>query len=177
MLARRVFLLSLLLVSLLAPAAIGAQLDFPKPKGWVNDFAKVLDDRVRERIKATCVEVDQKTSAQIAVVTIDTTEGTPIGDYTRLLFNEWGIGHKEDNRGMLVLLSIQDHTYYISVGRGFETLFPNDRVYKIGAEMIPDLRKRRYGKAVLHAVNKIANIIAADRGVALTSTARSTSSK
>jgi uncharacterized membrane protein YgcG len=102
------------------------------------------------------------------VVTIKTTEGTPIGDYSRLLFNKWGIGHKQDNRGILILLSITDHMYFITVSRGFEPLFPNDRVAGIGIKMIPDLRQRRYGAAALHSLDEIAKIIADERGVSLT---------
>ena len=71
--------------------------------------------------------------------------------------------------GILVLLSIKDHTYYIAVGRGFEALFPNDRVAGIGAEMVPDLRDRRYAKAVLHTVDEIASVIAGERGVTIDS--------
>jgi uncharacterized protein len=166
---RRAFLVSLLALGLLTSNSARAQLEFPQPKGWVNDFAGIINAKVKKRLTAVCVELDRKTNAQISVVTIDSTEGTPVGDYAHLLFNKWGIGHKEDNRGILVLLSVKDHTYYIAVGRGLEVLFPNDRVAGIGAEMVPDLRGRRYAKAVRHTVDGIASIIGGERGVTINS--------
>jgi uncharacterized protein len=168
MLLRNARWLSLLIAVCLSSPTAKAQLKFPQPKSYVNDFASVIDADAKKRLDSLCAEVDKKTHAQIAVVTIDSLEGTPVGDYARLMFNNWEIGHKDDNRGMLILLAITDHMYYISVGRGFETLFPNKRVAAIGYEMVPSLRKHHYSKAVLHSTDKIAGIIAHEREVTLT---------
>ena len=167
MLRCRTLSTSLLFLTLLTSARSQTQLHFPRPTGWVNDFANVIDGKTNRRLSNLCAEVDHKTNAQIAVVTIDSLEGTPVGDYARLLFNDWGIGHKEDNRGMLILLSVTDRTYFISVGRGFESLFPTDRVAAIGRRMIPDLKQQNYSQAVLHATREIADIIARERKVEL----------
>jgi uncharacterized protein len=168
MLLRRLLLICLLLPLLFVSPLASAQLDFPKATDWINDFANVLDVKTKKRLTEVCKELDKKTNAQIAVVTIDSIGKTPIGDYARLLFNQWGIGHKEDNRGMLVLLVIKEHMYYISVGTGFEALFPNERASKIGSGMTPYLEKSLYGVAVTHSVDEIADIIAKDRHVILT---------
>jgi uncharacterized protein len=168
MLLRRSLSLSLFIAVFLSPASTKAQLEFPQPKGYVNDFANVIDANAKKRLGALCKEVDEKTHAQIAIVTIDSLEGTPVGDYARLMLNNWGIGHKDDNRGMLILLAITDHMYYISVSHGFEPLFPNNRVAAIGSEMIPSLSQHQYSKAALHCAGKIASIIAHERGVTLT---------
>jgi uncharacterized protein len=168
MLLRRVLSLSLLIAVCLSPASTKAQLKFPPQKGWVNDFANVIDADAKKRLDALCAKLDEKTHAQIAIVTIDSLEGTPVGDYARLMFNNWGIGHKDDNRGMLILLAIRDHMYYISVSRGFEPLFPNNRAAAIGYEMISSLRQQHYSKAVLQSAGKIASIIARERAVTLT---------
>lgn len=164
---RRTLSISLLFLTFLASAHSHAQIHFPRPTGWVNDFANGIDGKTKARLADLCAEVDRKTNAQIAVVTINSLDGTPVADYARLLFNDWGIGHKEDNRGMLILLSITDRKYFISVGRGFETLFPNNRAAAIGRKMIPDLRKQNYSQAVLQATREIADIIARDRKVEL----------
>ncbi len=167
MLLRRALTVSLLMLSLFAPSAATAQLERPKPKGWVNDFANVISSKAKKRLTALCVEVDEKTHAQIAVVTIDSTGSTSIDDYATSLFNRWGIGHKGENRGIMIILAISDRKYRIEVGRGFETLFPNERVVGIGAEMVPDLKQQHYSEALLHTTDEIAHIIAKDRGVTL----------
>jgi uncharacterized protein len=167
MLFSRALSVTLLALGLLTPVTAKGQLEFPQPKGWINDYANLIDTGTKKRLTTLCMEVDQKTHAQIAVVTIDSIGATPVGDYAHLLFNKWGIGHKEDNRGMLILLSRTEHEYYIAVGRGFEALFPNERVARIGAEMVPDLRAGRYSRAALHTADEIATIIANERGVKL----------
>jgi uncharacterized protein len=167
MLLHRAALISLLLLGFLAPVTTQEQLEFPQPIGRVSDFANIVGEKAKQHLTGVCVELDQKTHAQIAVVTVDTIGATPIGDYAHLLFNKWGIGHKDDNRGMLILLSEADQTYYIAVGRGFESLFPNERVAGIGAKMIPDLRQRDFDKALIHTVDEVAIIIAKERKVTL----------
>jgi uncharacterized protein len=167
MLVRRALLAGLLILLLFATTTAEKQLEFPKPQGWVNDFAGVVRPDVKQRLAELCSEVDLKAHAQIAIVTIESTERIPIADYASKMFNHWGIGHKEDNRGMLVLLAISDRNWRIATGRGFETLFPDERVAKIGAEMVPDLRQKQYSEALLRATSEIAKIVAADRGVSL----------
>jgi uncharacterized protein len=166
---RPVFLLYLLVLTVLSTSA-EKQLQFPRAQGWVNDFAKVIRPEVKKSMIDLCAEVNQKTHAQIAIVTISSTGQTPIADYATSLFNEWGIGHHDDNRGMLILLAISDHNWRIATGRGFESLFPDERIARIGAEMVPDLKQKRYSKALLHATSEISDIIAKERGVTLTTT-------
>lgn len=143
--------ISLLLLMILHPAPAATQSSLPHPTGWVNDFAGMIDAKTQRQISELCHELDAKTNAQIAVATIDSLQGKPIADYAHLLFNDWGIGHKEDNRGMLILLAKDDRKYYIAVGRGFEKLFPNGRVAAIGNKMIPDLKEQHSSDAVLKA--------------------------
>jgi uncharacterized protein len=167
-----VFLRSVLSLSLLIAAGCstlaGGESGLLQPKGYVNDFANIIDVNTRDRLTALCTELDRKTHAQIAVVTIDSLGGNSLEAYATSLFNRWGIGHKEDNRGILIVLSLSDRKYRIEIGRGFEPLFPNDRVARIGGEMIPDLKKQKYSEAVLHSTSVIASIIAKERGVKLT---------
>jgi uncharacterized protein len=74
---------------------------------------------------------------------------------------------KDDNRGILILLSLSDRKSRIEIGRGFEALFPNERVAKIAAEMNPDLRQQHYSQAVLRCTRSLATIVAQERGVKL----------
>ena len=163
-------ILSVLLLITSVPSVVAGQekSDQIQPKGYVNDFANVIDASTKDRLTTLCTEIDRKAHAQMAVVTIDTLGGASINEYATSLFNRWGIGHKDDNRGILILLALSERKYRIEIGRGFESLFPNDRVARIGAEMIPDLKQRKYSEAVMHATSVMATIIAKERGVKLT---------
>lgn len=138
-----------------------------KPQGYVSDFAGVLDAQAEARLTALCKEVDQKARAQIAVVTIRSLEGAPLEEFSHRLATRWGVGHKGDNRGVLILLAINDRKYRIEVGYGLEPILPDGKVGGLGREMVPMLRAGDNRGALLHVTRRIAEVIAADRGVTL----------
>jgi uncharacterized protein len=150
----------------------GTRRNFPRPTGWVSDFANVIDSTTKKQVAALCTELDQKTNTQIAVVTVQTLAGSSIEDYALHLFNEWGIGHKEDNRGLLILLSMGERKSRVEVGRGLETLFPNERVAGIVAEMVADLKVHHYSQAVLTCTKTLASVVAQEKHVQLRSLAQ-----
>ena len=81
-----------LLVLLGLPA--GAQAPFPAPQGRVNDFAQVLDPATKAQLNALVAEVEQRTTAEIAVVVVHTTAPMTPKEYVTALFNRWGVGKR-----------------------------------------------------------------------------------
>jgi uncharacterized protein len=136
--------------------------------GYVTDVAGVLSQQAREELTALCTEVDQKAQAQIAVVTIKSLENRPLEDYSIDLATRLGIGPKSTNRGVLILLAIGDHRYRIEVAYGLEAILPDGKVGGFGREAVPYLRENNYDAAVLLMARRVADVIAADRGVTLT---------
>lgn len=137
------------------------------PHGYVNDFASVLDSGTQQRLTAICSEVDQKAQAQIAVVTIKTLEGMEPQDFANRLFKRWKVGYKGTDRGVLVLLAIKEHRYWVEVGYGLEPILPDGKVGGFGRAMVPLLRKSDTGGALLQVIAQIAEVIERDRGVTL----------
>jgi uncharacterized protein len=138
------------------------------PQGYVNDFAGVMDAESRQKITALCQELDQKADAQLAIVTVHTLEGDAAQDFANRLFEKWGVGPKGKDRGVLVLLAVNDRQYWTEVGYGLEPILPDGKVGGFGREMLPLLRRNQYGAALLQISSQIASTIAEDRGVTLT---------
>ena len=149
----------LLLVLAFAPAALAEKIEQLKPEGYVNDFAAVLSEGARGQITALCSEVNEKAHAQIDVVTIHSLDGVPIEDFANKLYEQWGIGHKDDNRAVLILLSMNDRKYRVEVGFGLRAILPDDRVGGFGEEMVPSLRRGDYDAALLHVTGRIATAL------------------
>ncbi|HUC30356.1 MAG TPA: TPM domain-containing protein, partial [Candidatus Acidoferrum sp.] len=120
-------LIALLAVSL-AIVAWAEPISQLKPTGYVNDFARVLDQSTKAQIEDLCRQVDEKAHAQIAVVTINTLDGSDIESYAVDLFHQWGIGAKSTNRGVLILYAIKDHRARVEVGYGLEPILPDGKV-------------------------------------------------
>jgi TonB family protein len=138
-----------------APATESKPADRYKPTGYVNDFAGVIDSRDRSRLDSICKNLDQKSEIQMAIVTIESLEGKSAKDFGMELANLWGVGHKETNRGLLILIAVEDHQWRISVGRGLESAMPDQEADRLGQQMLPMLKKADYGKALLHLAESI----------------------
>jgi uncharacterized protein len=168
--AVRAYTLALIpLIALLAASLAQAQSspDY-KPQGYVNDFANVLSQPTRDQLTTLCTEVDQKAHAQIAIVTVPTTNSQPIEDYSIALATKWGVGPKQSSRGILILFAVNDHKYWTQVGYGLEPILPDGKVGGFGREAVPILRQGNYNAALLLMTRRIADVIAQDAGVTLT---------
>src|SRR6267378_2471985 len=138
-----------------------------KPQGYVNDFAGVLSASAKEKLTALCAEVDRKAGAQIAIVTVSSLGGEPIEQFSIDLATQWGVGPKQQARGVLILLAPNDRKYRVEVGYGLEAILPDGKVGGFGREMVPLLQRNDYGGAVTLLTERIAAVIAAGRGVTL----------
>lgn len=140
-----------------------------QPTDYVNDFAHVLDSATVAQLDNICLQIDQKAHAQIAVVTVNSLDGSDIESYAVALFKKWGIGSKATDHGVLLLFAIQDHRYRIEVGYGLEPILPDGKVGGFGREAVPQLKQNDYNGAVLLMTSRVADVIAQDAGIQLTS--------
>ncbi|MDE3137348.1 MAG: TPM domain-containing protein [Acidobacteriota bacterium] len=161
-----ILLLALLAVCFAARAETLSQL---RPKGYVSDFARIIDPATQQKLTALCQEVNQKAKAQIAVVTVRTTSGIPLEEFSINLAERWGVGPKTNDRGAMILLVVNDHRYRIEVGYGLEGVLPDGKVGRIGREAVPLLREQNYSGALMLMTKRVADAIAAGRGITLTS--------
>jgi len=159
----------LLAVFLFATALLNAEpVSQLHPSNYVNDFAHVLNSSTVAELNDTCRQLDEKAHAQVAVVTINTTDGKDIFDYAVELYQAWGIGAKSTNRGALILFAIKDRKYWTSVGYGLEPILPDGKVGGFGREAVPLLKQADYSGAVRLVTLRVADVIAKDAGVQLT---------
>ena len=164
--ARCVFFLFLALI----PAGISAQNPKSlKPQGYVNDFANVLSSGAKQKLTALCAEVDSKAGAQIAVVTVSSLNGEDVEQYSLDLAMQWGVGPKDKSRGVMILFAPSEHKYRFEVGYGLEGILPDGKVGGFGREAVPLLRQNDYDGAILLVTQRVASVIAADKGVTLDS--------
>ena len=140
----------------------------PKPTDYVNDYAHVLSPEGATRLDRICMELNHsQANAQFAIVTIHTLDGDDAADYASRLEDKWKIGKKGSDRGVLVLLAVDDHKWRIDVGYGLEGILNDAKIGDIGRSMVPYLRANDYDNAVLLAVGQLAQVIATDAHITL----------
>ena len=138
-----------------------------KPNGFVNDFANVIDPESNRQIQYLCAQVDHRAQAQIAVVTVESLEGSTVDTFARQLFRQWGIGPKSNDRGVLILLAIRDHKYRIEVGKGLESVITDRKAAGFGREAVPFLKEFKYGRALQTITRRVTDAIATDAQISI----------
>lgn len=162
----RLLLAALVLFCVPAPAEQAK--DLPKPTDYVSDFAHVLSPDAVARLDRICAQLDHtKANAQVAVVTVKTLDGEDAAQWANELEDQWKIGKKGSDRGVLVLLAVEDRKRRIDVGFGLEGILNDAKLGDIGRAMVPYLRAQDYDSAVLLAVGQVGQTIATDAGVTL----------
>jgi uncharacterized protein len=161
-----------LFIVFIAGASGQAVKSLPRPTDYVSDFAHVMSPGAIQKIDLVCGQVDHEAHSQIAVVTVKTLDGEEVEDYAVQLYQAWGIGAKSgtnQNRGVLILVAVEDRKRFISTGYGVEGILPDSVVGQIGRQMVPMLRNNDFDGALTLAVGQVSQIIAKDAGVTLTS--------
>ncbi len=90
------------------------------PPRLVNDFGNLLSESEEGVLEKKLLNYQDTTSNQIAIVTITSLEGYDIESYSYKLASDWGIGQKNKNNGILILVAAQEHKMRIEVGYGLE---------------------------------------------------------
>lgn len=111
--------------------------DFPaKSTTLVTDYTGTLADADKQRLESKLVAFDDSTSTQIAVVLIKSVGSYDINEYTALLGRKWGVGGKDKNNGIVVLVAVNDHKLSIQTGYGAEGAVPDGVTHDIIANDI-----------------------------------------
>ena len=101
-------------------------------KFYINDAANILSDETEQYIFENSVNLAEATKAQIVVVTVPNLEGMTPEEYGTKLFREYGIGDKEKNSGLLILLALEERKCRIEVGYGLEGVLPDGKTDLVG---------------------------------------------
>lgn len=161
-------LFNALAIMVLAICASAEPVASLKPTDCVNDFAGVLSPATVTQLKEMCRQVLEKAQASEVVVTVKSTDGRDIVEYSVDLYQKWGIGQKGKDRGVLILLAVEDRKYWTTVGYGLEPILPDGKVGGFGREAVPYLKRGDYDGAVSLLTSRITDVIAQDAGVEIT---------
>jgi uncharacterized protein len=166
MLTRLINLTLVTIIALMfASPVLGASIP-NRPQQYVVDLAGVVDDRVEQKLNSYLKELEQKTTAQVLVLTVATTEGVPIEDFSLQVAEQWKLGQAGKDNGLLLTFAISDKRYRFEVGYGLEGILPDSLVGSIGRDaVVPNFKKGDYTTGVAIAAITVADIIASDAGV------------
>src|SRR3989338_6796847 len=128
----------------------------PAPTGYVNDFAGVLTADQKNNLENSLRTFEQKSSNEIAIALVQSLNGDSIENFTLKTFEEWKIGKKGKDNGVLFLAAIEDRKMRIEVGYGAEPFLTDGEAGQILRDSVtPSFREGKYGEGVNRAVAAI----------------------
>ncbi|HVH69305.1 MAG TPA: TPM domain-containing protein [Gemmatimonadales bacterium] len=157
------------------------QVAIPPPRGYVNDFAGVLEPAAVAHIEAVSAEVRDKTQGEIVVVTLADIGDRAPADVALQIGREWKVGpnapagDRARNLGVVILLvPRKNHRpgtghFYIATGRGAEGFLTDAATGRVGDAVLPDMAREDYSTALVRAVDLVAGAFAREFGVTLSS--------
>lgn len=136
----------------------------PQPEGFVNDFARALDAQAKARLTQLVGKLKERSGIEFAIVTVKTTAGQSIDDYSLTLARSWGVGSKPRGDGLLLMLAVEDRKWHIQVSRSLEADLPNDVLADLGNLMHEPFRQRNYGEGLTRCAEAIIARLSERRG-------------
>jgi len=166
----RLFLAFPLLFFLFISVCLAQEVKIPsRGKGYVSDFAGLLKPADKTTITKFAIELEKKTSSQIAVVTVQSTQPETIHGFSVRLFDQWKIGQSGEDNGVLILIAVNDRKAWITTGYGLEGAIPDVIAQKIVKErMIPYFKSGQYSQGIKEGSIAVISLIAKEYDVSIT---------
>jgi uncharacterized protein len=124
----------------------------PPLTGYVVDGAGVLSAAEREALSQQLARLPLQAQVQMAVLLVNHTAPESIESYSIRVVEDWKLGVKGQDRGLLLLVALKEHRVRLEVGRGLEGVLPDAVAKRIVAEIfVPELKKSKNLAAALNA--------------------------
>jgi len=147
----------------------GGDVSYPAASGYVVDRSGIIDSAARGRIEGWILELKQKTSAEVAVVTVNSTGPLSIEEYAVNLFQRFGIGQKGKDNGVLLLVAYKDRHMRIEAGYGLEGAITDAYSSRIINTIIaPEFKEGHFSDGIEKGTAAIVTLIAKEYNIMVT---------
>jgi uncharacterized protein len=159
---RKAFLHTVLSVVLLFPLlhTLAYALDVPALKGRVNDYAGVIRPQQAQSLEAQLARLEADTGHQVAVLTVPTLEGEDIEGFSIRVAENWKIGKKGFDNGVILVVAVKDRKLRLEVGYGLEGVLPDLIAKRITSDyIVPRFRADDYGGGIVAGIDAVQKVI------------------
>ena len=125
-----------LLIVVLSSTSSALAEDYPQFIGYVNDYAHLLSASQNSKLDQDLRDLDNRTTIEVAVVTVNSIGGENPGDYAVNLGNHWGVGKRGKDNGIIFLVAMDSHDVWIEVGPGLAGQLSSRQVQEIVDDII-----------------------------------------
>ncbi|MCA8832478.1 TPM domain-containing protein [Hymenobacter pini] len=155
----RLFVLLLLLVGstfFAAQAQSAADLPpRPTPFRFINDQAQLLSAADAKTLESGLRRYADQNGTQIVVVTVPSLGGQSAAEYARAVGTNWGIGQRDKNNGVVVLLSKQERALSIQAGSGLRSRLTPEVTNQVINQMTSRFKQGNYFAGLRQGLNSL----------------------
>jgi uncharacterized protein len=152
----------LAIVALLLLPCVAAALDVPQLKGRVNDLANLLSPEAATRLEQKLAGFERETSNQVAVLTVPSLQGDDIDQFAIRVAEQWKLGQKGKDNGVLLIIAQAERKVRIEVGMGLQGVLPDITASRIIREVMrPYLKSGSFDQGINAGTDAI---VAATKG-------------
>jgi len=131
------------------------------PPGQVIDLAGIIDSGSKEQLIRILHELEQKTSVQMVILTLTSLDGEDINTVSLRTAEQWKLGQKDKDNGLLFTVSLQDRRYRFETGYGLESVLPDGLLGTLGRQtLVPYFKQGNYGQGIAAATGAVIDILA-----------------
>lgn len=158
-LSLRIWLIALML-ALAAPFAVRAEVEVPELNRRVTDLTGTLAPDTVNRLESTLAQFEATKGSQIAVLILPSTQPEDITEYGIRVFDEWKIGRKGVDDGVILIVAKEDRRVRIEVGYGLEGAIPDVIAKRIIEEdIVPRFKQGDFSGGVEAGVTRMMRLI------------------
>lgn len=129
----------------------------PTTNIYVQDYANILASDTKQQLNRAGKSLQQKTKAQIVVVTVNKLEDVSPEEYALGILRQWGVGDKQLNNGVVLLIDVENRATRIEVGYGLEGALPDGKTGEIQDKyLIPYFMQNDYNAGVINTYMALA---------------------
>ncbi len=146
---------------LLISVCVQAQIDKvvprkPNPPRLVNDYTNTLTASQIQALEQKLVAYDDSTSNQFVIVIIQTLDGYEDEEVALEILRQWGVGNRDKNNGVVILVAIDDHKIRIEMGYGLEGAIPDVTAKAIiNNDITPNFKAGNYYRGLDQATDDL----------------------
>lgn len=138
----------------------------PTKEEYVNDFASVVSAADKKEMLNRGKDLEDKTGAEIALITVNDTDGEEIDEYALNIGNEWGVGKEKEDSGIVIVLSVDERNVYVAIGEGLEGILPDSKTGRLlDTYAIPHFSEDNFSKGLTELYKALVNEVFIEYGI------------
>jgi uncharacterized protein len=127
---------------------------------YVSNPDGILDSNSESKINKLLIQLEQVSTVEFSIVILNSIGDHDSKDFAVKLFEKWGIGKKDKNNGLLLLIALKEKRWEFETGYGLEGVLTDIKLASIGRDLlVPSLKSKDYETGLTLVIQEISNVI------------------